>query len=361
MIPIVKPFIPEKNELIPELEKVIYSGYIAQGEMVERFENELNKILRLQNVLSLNSGSSALTLAFHIIGINENDEIISTAMTAEPTNTSIALTKGKLVFADVNPNSGNLTLDTIQDVITEKTRVVVLVHYAGIIADFVNISEYCRSKGIYLIVDAAHCLGGDLSGFVVGDLADFTIFSFQAIKHLTTIDGGALVCRSDEDHQRAKLLRWFGLDKTIDRASNMIKEAGFKFHMNDVNATFGLVALRNYHSIIRDHISNGVFFDETLKSISGINSPQYLEKSNNTYWLYTALVEERDSFIKAMISRGINVSTLHKRNDKHPLFKTSWKSPGLDEFYSKFIHWGSGPWIKAEEREKIKEALKLGW
>lgn len=362
MIPIVKPWIPKKELLMPELERVIYSGYIAQGDEVDGFEEVVSKNLKLNNVLSLNSGTSALMLALHLMELQEKDEVISTAMTAEPTNTSILLSKAKLKFADVDSTTGCLTLESIKATVTSKTKAIVLVHYAGIISDFVEIGEFCRENNIYLLVDAAHCLGGGLKEYKVGDVADFTIFSLQAIKHLTTIDGGLLVVKNSEIFQKAKLLRWFGLDKSISRLENNITQPGFKYHMNNVNAVIGKAAFADYGYVLGAHKSNGLYFDELLSNIDGIKIPNYIEGSDNTYWLYTALVEKREDFIRMMKSFGVHCAPLHRRNDLHEVFSNiKFDSKGLDEFYSSYIHWGCGPWIDVEAREKIVHLIKRGW
>ena len=214
---------------------------------------------------------------------------------------------------------------------------------------------------IPIIEDCAHAFGAEYRGKKLGYYSDFAIYSFQAIKHLTTIDGGLLVLRSSTDYDRAKKLRWFGLDKAKPRLQNDITEGGFKYHMNDVNATFGLVQLNHLEENVNKYIENGLFFDKELKNLEGIEVIQYHDDTKPSYWLYTAIIDRRDSFIEYMKSHGVICSTLHLRNDRHSIFEDGSHLPGLEGFYSRFIHWGCGWWLSQEDKIKIVDLIKKGW
>ena len=190
MIPIVKPFIPPKEVLMPALEKTIYSGYIAQGQKVEDFEFKLGQYFENKNILTVNSGTSALHLSLILANVGPGDEVISTALTAEPTNTSIAQTGAKVVWADTEALTGLICPKSVEKLITNKTKAIMIVHYAGMVA---NLNEFYRIREKYtipIIEDCAHAFGAEYKGKKLGYYSDFAIYSFQAIKHLTTIDGG---------------------------------------------------------------------------------------------------------------------------------------------------------------------------
>lgn len=362
MIPLVKPYIPPKNELMPALENIIYSGYIAEGEAVYQFEREFGEYVSNSNVISLNSGTAALHIALLLLGIGKGDEVISTALTAEPTNTTIALTGAKIVWADVEPNTGLLDPKSVREKITPKTKAIMLVHYAGMVCDMDEFTKISSETGIPIIEDTAHALGSKYKGKPVGSTSRFTCWSFQAIKHMTTIDGGMLAFSNPDDVEIARKMRWFGLDKTVSRMENNIQKAGFKYHMNNVNATVGSVQLKHAPNIIGQYINNGKYFDEKLKNVSGIKLIPYSNNTEPSYWLYTMIVENRESFIKKMESSGILASPLHRRNDVHQVFSESkCELPMLDRFYDEFIHIPCGWWVGDEEREKIVSSIKEGW
>lgn len=361
MIDLVKPYIPPKEVLLPALEKTIYSGYIAQGQKVEEFESKLAQYFGNRNLLTVNSGTSALHLALVLSRVGPGDEVISTALTAEPTNTAIAQTGAKVVWADTEASTGLLCPRSVENKITKKTKAIMVVHYAGMVANLNELYRIRREYEIPLIEDCAHAFGAEFKGKKIGYYSDFAIYSFQAIKHLTTIDGGLLILKSSSACDRAKKLRWFGLDKTLPRLENDIKEVGFKYHMNDVNATFGLVQLSYLEENVNQYIKNGLYFDRKLKDIDGVDVIKYHDNTKPSYWLYTAIIDRRDDFIRYMKENGVICSPLHLRNDRHSIFEDGSQLEGLESFYSRFIHWGCGWWLSQEDRMKIVETIKKGW
>src|ERR1700733_12901599 len=134
------------------------------------------------------------------------------------------------------------------------------------------------------------------------------MFSLQAIKHMTTVDGGMLVCRDAGAAARGRKLRWFGMDRSAPRVGVDISELGYKYHMNDVNATIGLVQLRHVQAVIDRHIANGRFFDQALAGIPGLELCRWEAAAEPSYWMYTVMVERRADFVKKLAGRGIATS-----------------------------------------------------
>lgn len=362
MIPIVKPYMPPKEDLIPALESILYSGYIAEGEKVYEFERAFAQFIDNPFSLSLNSGTAALHIALMLAGVKPGDEVISTPLTAEPTNVAIKLVGAKVVWADVDGRTGLLDPESVRKCITPKTKAIMLVHYAGMVADLNSFEKISKEYGVPVIEDAAHALGALFRGKPIGSCSDYTIFSLQAIKHMTTVDGGFLCVKSQADHDKGRLLRWFGLDKTKPRLENDIKEAGYKYHMNNVNATIGLIQLRHVNDVIGKYINNGKFYDAELQRIPGLTPLSYYPDTEPSYWLYTMKVERRADFIKMMTENGVMASEMHLRNDRHSIFKESKKElPSFERFYNEMVHVPCGWWLSLEDRERIVHLIKRGW
>ncbi|RKT01336.1 DegT/DnrJ/EryC1/StrS family aminotransferase [Chryseobacterium defluvii] len=362
MIPIVKPYLPPREDLIPEIEKILYSGYIAEGEPVYEFERKFADFLDNKNVLALHSGTDALHIALLLAGVGFGDEVISTPMTAEPTNVAITMVGGKVVWGDVDPNSGLLSPESVRSLITEKTKAILLVHYAGMVCDMDEFNKISQEFNIPIIEDAAHALGSKYNGQYVGSNSPYTIFSLQAIKHMTTVDGGFLTFKESVQLPRAKKMRWFGLDKGKSRLENDITETGYKYAMNNVNATIGLVQMKYLEEVLGKYIGNGKFYDEALKGIDGIELVNYNKNTEPSYWLYTMKVDRRDDFIALMTENGISASPLHHRNDLHSIFAESKRElPGMDRFYEKLVHIPCGWWVSDEDRTRIADTIKKGW
>ncbi len=362
MIPLVKSYLPPKKYLMTELENILYSGYIAQGESVDIFESEFAKFIGNKNCLSVNSGSSALHIALILCDVKAGDEIISTPITAEPTNTVIAQTGAKIVWGDIDIKTGNLCPKDVEKKITSKTKAIMAVAYAGMP---INVKEFKKIEKKYkipVIEDGAHALGASYKNQMLGNHFDYTIFSFQAIKHLTTIDGGMLCVKNSKKYQKSKLIRWFGLDKNKTRFENNIKVQGYKYHMNNINATVGSVQLKFFDKVLKAYIDNGKYFDNELKNIDGLELMEYYKDSEPSYWLYTMKVKNRNRFIKMMESHGIMASPLHKRNDVHSIFKQSKTNlPNVDAFNKEWVHIPCGWWVTHKDRKFIADTIKKGW
>ena len=362
MLPLIKTYIPPREILMPKIEEVLYSGYIAQGEVVENFERKFEDFIGSGYTLSLNSGTAALHIALILAGVKEGDEVISTAMTAEPTNVAIKMVGAKVRWADVDYVTGNIAPKAIENAINEKTKAIIVVDYAGTPVDVKSIQEISLKYNIPVIEDAAHALGTTYNGKKSGNHFPFTVFSFQAIKHLTTIDGGALQIQDKELYEKGKLIRWFGLDKKLSRLDNDIQIQGYKYHMNNVNATIGLVQLETIEELLQKYRTIGKYLDLKLKGLSGLETVVHYPNSESSYWLYTLKVDRRDDFIKMMADNGFMASEIHKRNDLHTYLNDyPAEMPNLDKFYSRLVHIPCGWWVTKEDCDKMIELIKKGW
>jgi perosamine synthetase len=364
-IPLFKVFLAPEAELMPRLRDVLYSGQISEGPPVVEFEQAFARFVAApshERVLSFYSGTAALHTAVMLAGVRPGDEVISTAMTAEPTNLAILQAGGKVVWADVDPRNGNVAPESVAQKLSPRTRAILAVDYGGIPASLAALSKIAADAGVALIEDAAHALGARYGGRVLGTHADFVMFSLQAIKHLTTVDGGMLVCRDGAAAKRGRLLRWFGMDRQAPRTELDVAEVGYKYHMNNVTATMGLVQLAHIQPVIDRHIANGRYLDTALAGIPGLQLCSWDAEAEPSYWMYTVQVERRDDFVRRLAERGIATSLAHKRNDLHSVFAASrTELPALDSFFSRMIHIPCGWWVSDEDREYIAATVREGW
>jgi dTDP-4-amino-4,6-dideoxygalactose transaminase len=362
MLPLIKTHIPPREVLMPMLEQVLYSGYVAQGEIVEQFERKFEEFIGGGHTVSLNSGTAALHIALILAGVKENDEVISTPMTAEPTNVAIKMVGAKIRWADIDYETGNISADAIEKAINKKTKAIIVVDYAGTAVDVKRIQEISLKYNIPVIEDAAHAIGTTYKGSKTGNHFPFTVFSFQAIKHLTTIDGGALQILDKKLYEKAKLIRWFGLDKKLTRLENDIKFQGYKYHMNNVNAAIGLIQLEMIEELIQKYITIGKYLDKHLDGIPGLETVKQYPNSESSYWLYTLKVDDRDRFVKMMSANGFMASEIHKRNDHHTYLNDfPIEMPNLDKFYKRLVHIPCGWWVTKEDCDKMISLFKKGW
>jgi perosamine synthetase len=342
---------------------VLHSGFIGQGKKVDEFENKLGEYFENKNVLTLNNGTAGLHLALRLAGVEYGDEVITTAMTCTATNMPILASGAKIVWADIDPITGLIDPSDIEKKITKKTKAIIMVHFGGIPCKIDEINEIAHKYGIKTIEDAAHAFGAEYKGKKIGNHSDFVMFSLQAIKHMTTIDGGLLLCQNEEDYKRGKLLRWYGIDREAKRrefrCEEDILEYGYKFHMNDVCATVGIEQLKYIDDIVNRHIENQLFYDKELKGIKGIKLIPKPSDTKSSSWIYTLHVEKRDFFITWMATQGVMTSRVHERNDKHTAFREFKTTlPNVDKFNSTQVSIPVGWWITEEDRKYIVEKIK---
>jgi dTDP-4-amino-4,6-dideoxygalactose transaminase len=365
-IPLFKVFLPPRAALMPRLEEVLYSGQISEGPPVVDFERGFGQMVGCPDVLSFYSGTAALHGALVLAGVEPGDEVISTAMTAEPTNMAIRHAGAKVVWADVDPANGNLCAASVADKITARTRAIMVVHYGGIPAPLAAIRAVAATHGIPVIEDAAHALGARYAGAPIGSHSQFVMFSLQAIKHMTTVDGGMLACNHMAEREallaKGRRFRWFGIDRAAPRTEVDVAEVGYKYHMNNVTATIGLVQLEHIAPVLSRHIDNGRYFDRALQGIAGLELCRWEDCAEPSYWFYTVLADDRAGLCRHLSAHGIGNSQAHKRNDQHSVFAASrCDLPGVDDFYRRMLHIPCGWWVDDEQRQYIADVIRRGW
>lgn len=355
-IPLFKVFMPPS--VMQPLKQVLLSGYIGEGLRVEQFENLLAPWFANKNVLTVNNGTAALQLALRLANVGYGDEVISTAMTCSATNEPILALGAKIVWADIDPWTANIDPEDVVRKITPKTKAIMCVHWGGYPCDLAELKKIAAEHNIKLIEDACHAFGAVYQDKPIGSHSDFTCFSFQAIKHMTTVDGGALVCKSDDDCRRGRLLRWYGIDRKSKRkdlrCEEDIAEFGYKFHMNDVTAAIGIEQLKYVAATLEKHRKNAAMYDRAFASLKNIAPLKYSKDRLSSYWLYTIRVKNRLAFIEHMKSARITVSQVHARNDNHSMFKDFKTAlPGVDEFTNQQVSIPVGWWLTKKDISNI--------
>lgn len=361
-----------------EIEKYIMptlsSGMITQGKKVEEFENKLKDYFNHPYILTLNSATSGLTLAYRLLNLNNDDKVISTPLTCFATNTAILANNLNIIWADTDPNTCNIDLEDVKKLLDYNTKVLSFVHWGGVPVDLNKVDElktYAKEKfnnDLFVVEDCAHSFGSDFNGKKIGTHGNICVFSLQAIKHLTTGDGGLIFLPNEELYNRAKLLRWFGIDRerrslpgSDFRLEPDILEYGYKFHMNDINASIGLANFVNIGENINICYENGQYYNSNLKNIVGIELFDNNPLSKPSYWIYTIkiLFERKIEFISFMKNKGIVTSQVHARNDNHSCLK-KYKSTlkTLDKIENQIVSIPVGWWLKKEDINHIIESIK---
>jgi len=322
-IALFKPHIP-KNALT-EIADTLSSRWIGQGPKVEQFELEFSARFCNSNPgIAVGSGTDALHLAYILAGIGPGDEVITPVFTCTATNIPLLYLGAKPIFADVEPGTLNINLKNIESLITEKTKALVCVHYGGLPCDMDGIALIAEKYGLKVIEDAAHAVGAIYKGKSIGTISDFTMFSFQAIKHITTGDGGYLSFKDSNLLEKAKRLRWFGIDRSKKQLGiweNDIQEIGFKYQMTDLGASIGIASLQEFDETLKFRQS---LFQRYVNNLSKVKEIELLalETPDTTHaaWLFTIRTNCRRELQAYLANKGIESNQVHYRNDRYSIF-----------------------------------------
>lgn len=316
--------------------KVLCGTQLAEGPLVKQFEKEFKRYARFNafiksvafphpdlkqgEIVAVNSGTTALELAYELAGIGPGDEVITPVLTCTATNLPLVRRGATIVFADIN-DSLNIDIEDIERKITERTKAIVFVHFGGSASGLRQLLVLARRHNIRVIEDAAQSVGADPSTW---GLSDYTCVSLQAIKTLTAGDGGFLICRDPYDAFKARKLRWFGYDREEKQrlGDTDLELAGYKYHMNDISAAIGLGNLRSLsYSLRKRSRIRDAYRDAFKQSIIGGRLLTYP-------WL-TILVHPKAKEIEKFLKTEtiVDCGQYHYRNDKYRVLRHATQQP----------------------------------
>lgn len=354
---------------LENVQQVLHTGYLSEGKIVAEFEAGLATKAGIKNPVALNSGTAALHLALVVAGIGAGDEVIIPAQTFIATGLAVLMVGATPVFADIQYETGNIDPADVTKKITSDTKAIIPVHWGGYPCDMDELLAIATANKLFLIDDAAHAIGATYKNNMIGALADMSCFSFQAIKHLTTGDGGALGCKSLLHYKKAMSLRWFGIDRQnspvgpLGEREYNLDTVGYKYHLNNFAAALGLANLEVLIANLERRREIAERYDNALKNIPGINLFEYDPNKISSYWLYGFHVENRNKFIKKMATADVPTSVVHlgiQKNDifNHASTNTLTQQTRFDETQ---IHIPVHNELKDDDVEYILKTIKSGW
>jgi len=342
--PLFYPYISKSSK--NNIKKVLNSRWIGQGPLVDKFELSFKKKFNpLLDCVAVGSGTDALHLAYLLSGIKKNDEVICPVFTCTATNIPLLYIGAKIKFVDVDPLTLNININHLKKIVTKKTKAIVFVNYGGIPCDLEELNNIKKKYNVKLIQDAAQSLGSKFYGRDISNYSDFTIYSFQAIKHITSGDGGLLVFKKNKKIlSLAQRIRWFGIDRLKKQGGtweNDIKEIGYKYQMTDLGACLLLDSLIDFKSILSHRKK---IFNIYKKKLSNIKDLTILDTNNkkltNSFWLCTILCNKRLYLQKELRKFNIETNQVHFRNDRYNIFKKfikRQKFPNMDLIENNYL------------------------
>ena len=349
-------------------EEVMKSRWIGQGKKVDDFENLFKSTFNIPFPAAVNNVSSAIKIALDIADVKPGDEVITTAQTCTWTNHPILEQYAKPVFADIQYQTGNIDPNDIEKRITKKTKAIIVAHWAGYPSDMDEINKIARKYDLKVIEDASDALGAKYKNKVIGTLSNFTCFSFQAIKQVTTGEGGILAALNKKDFESAVRRRWYGIDRlnrkpTVEGYYDFeVTERGYGYHMTNINAAIGIANLEEYKEIKSRRKEMVKKYREAFQKIGDVTLLESKNDRESANELFTMHVKDRTKFCKKMASSGIETSIVHMRNDAYKIFGNLRKDlPNLDKFSKTNISIPLHNNISDNDIDYIIKTVKNGW
>lgn len=306
------------EEDINEVARVLRSSWITTGPKIKEFEDAICAYIGCSYSTAVNSGTSALDIAVQSLDLPAGSEIITTPFTFVATSNAIIYNGHRPVFADICPDTFNIDPEDIRRKITENTKAIIYVDYAGHPCDIRELKKIADEFDLYLIEDACHAIGAEYEQKKVGNFADMTIFSFHPVKHITTGEGGAVATDNKELHEKLSLLRTHGIDKnTMDRygpdaswAYDM-KYLGRNYRITDFQAALGISQLKKLDGFLDRRTELASKYYQLLGEIDFVRLPIVKNNVKHAYHIFTILLDDsinRDEFFKYMKSASIGVN-----------------------------------------------------
>jgi len=337
------PYVSKKSS--KNIKEKLAGRWLGQGPMVDKFENKFKKKFANKfSVVATGSGTDSLHLAYILANLKRGDEVITTIFTCTATNIPMLYMGLKIKFADIDVKTMNIDIKSVKKLITKKTKAIVCVHYGGLPCNMDELLKISKKNNIILIEDAAHALGAKYKGKTIGSLSDFSTFSFQAIKHFTTGDGGMLTIKNKKLEDKAKRIRWFGIDRKKKQQGiwkNDVHEIGYKYQMTDIAATMGCDSIDEFDRIIkhRQKIYN-TYLEEFSANSKVISIHDYDKNKQHGAWLFTININNKDEIQKKLRQHSIETNQVHFRNDRYSIFKKfahGKKFPNMDYLENRYL------------------------
>jgi dTDP-4-amino-4,6-dideoxygalactose transaminase len=320
---------------IDDVVACLESGWITTGPRVAQFTEALKDYLDAPYVLPLTSATAGLHLALLGMDIQPGDEVITTPMTFAATLNVIVLAGGKPVLVDIDPRTYNLDLNQLEDAISEKTRVIMPVHFAGLPLDLDKLYEIAERNNLRVIEDAAHAIGAEYKGRRIGVIGDTQVFSFHPNKNITTGEGGCVATRDEALAKKIGLLRFHGIDREAwnrygkgGQQDYQIVLPGFKYNMMDIQGVIGLHQLRELDGFIKRRTELANRYQEALVDWPQWTLPMLPTFEHKHAWhLYTPLLNpdvallDRDTFMTAMKEKNIGTGLHYRAVHLYPYYR----------------------------------------
>lgn len=369
MIPYGRQWIEEDD--IQAVIEVLKSDYLTTGPKVQEFEKTVAEYAGAKYAVAVSNGTAALHVTCFAAGIKSGDEVITTPITFAASSNCVLYCGGKPVFADIEADTYNIDPNDIARKITNKTKAIIPVHFAGQPCNMDRINEIAKQYNLIVIEDAAHALGADYKGKKIGSISDMTIFSFHPVKHITTGEGGMITTNDKDLYDKLILFRTHGITRDSEFMTHNEGawyyeqlDLGFNYRITDIQCALGISQMKKLDRFVarRKEIANK--YNQAFKNVQNIILPKQSDNCNSSWHLYAIQIlnKDRKQVFDKLRQLGIGVNVHYIPVYKHPYYQNNGYSKtacaNAENYYKHAISIPIFPKMTDEEVDYVIENIK---
>ena len=355
------------------VKEALNSSLLTDGPRLRQFESAFSKFTGAKYAIGVSNATSALHLSIKALGIGKGDEVIVPDMTFVATANAVVHSGAIPVFADVEKDTMNISIDSIKKKINKKTKAIIPVHFAGKTCNIGLISKFARKNNLIIIEDCAHAIGAQYGKKHVGNFGSTGCFSFYPTKNITTIEGGMVITNSKKIAEYVMSARNHGISKTlVQRYSDgkpwdydMI-ESGFNYRLDEIRSSLGLSQLKRIKKINATRKKKFEYYNDNLKNVNGITTPQSSKNNDHAYHLYIMRVKNgnkisRDELFTQLLKHGIKTTVHYKPLHKFTAFKKFKNNNDMEnsnDLYKEIISLPFYPDMPKKHQDFIIKSIK---
>ena len=335
---------------IKSVVRALKSDFLTQGPKVAEFEKKVAKYCGAKYGVAFNSGTSALHGACFAAGIGPGDEVITSPITFVASANCVIYCGGKPTFADIDPDIALISVQQIKRKITSRTKAIIPVDYAGHPCDMDEINKIARGNKLIVIEDAAHSLGAQYKGKKVGTLADMTILSFHAVKHITTGEGGMVLTENKGYYDKMIKFRTHGITRDVQSAGPWyyeMRDIGYNYRLTDIQCALGISQLKKLNKFIKARRQIAAKYNKAFANIEEIDIPIEKGYAKSSYHLYPLrlnkkLIPKKRQIFEGLRKLGVGVNVHYIPVPLQPFYKKTFGYkkgylPNAESFYESEI------------------------
>lgn len=354
---------------------VLKSDYLTTGPKIAGFEQAFARYVGAQYAVAVSNGTAALHAACFAAGIQQGDEVITTPITFAASANSVLYSGGTPVFADIDPQTYNISPTELRKKITAKTKAIIPVHFTGQPCDMAEIGKIAREHKLLVIEDAAHAVGADYKGKPVGGISELTTFSFHPVKHITTGEGGMITTNDAGLYKKLLLFRSHGITRDPEVMRRYAGpwyyeqlELGYNYRMTDMQAALGLSQLKKSDKFLARRREIAAMYTAAFRDEAGVITPFQQEGCNSSWHLYVIQLQlekltcGRKEIFEALLQEKIGVNVHYIPVYKHPYYQENGyrdiKCVHSEELYKRLISLPLFPKMTNQDVQDVIQAVK---